>query len=117
MGERYIRDLPDDTKKKVAAVLDAYDPPNWRSLINVIRHNVPSCSNAFIDKWSAKVGMEGLLPGGSPTLKLLSDLENLGRGSGTTVGELVNWINSMGGNTSRVQTIVNILSKYLLREA
>ena len=117
MGERYIRDLPDDTKKKVAAVLDAYDPPNWRSLINVIRHNVPSCSNAFIDKWSAKVGMEGLLPGGSPTLKLLSDLENLGRGSGTTVGELVNWINSMGGNTSRVQTIVNILSKYMLKEA
>lgn len=116
MGERYIRNLPDDIKKKVAAVLDAYDPPNWRSLINVIRHNVPSCSNAFIDKWSAKVGMEALLPGGSPTLKLLSDLENLGRGSGTTVGELVNWINSMGSNTSRVQTIVNILSKYMLRE-
>ena len=116
MGERYIRDLPDDVKKKVAAVLDAYDPPNWRSLINVIRHNVPSCSNAFIDKWSAKVGMEGLLPGGSPSLKLLSGLENLGRGSGTTVGELVNWINSMGGNTSRVQTVVNILSKYILRE-
>ena len=106
MGEvRYIRDLPDDVKRKIAGVLDACNPPNWRSLIkDVIRFHIPQYNEAFI----SKLAMETLLPGGSPTIKLLSDLGQRNR----TVGELVNWITSMNGRTAGVQTILNVLSKF-----
>ena len=104
MGERYIRDLPDDVKRKVAGLLDTYNPPNWRSLINVIRHYIPSCNDAYI----ARVRMETLLPEGSPTYKLLNDLEK----RGTTVGELVNWISSMGTDAPGIQTVLNVLSEF-----
>jgi len=110
MGEvRYIRDLPDDVKRKIAGVLDACNPPSWRSLVkDVIRFHIPQYNEAFI----SKLAMETLLPGGSPTIKLLSDLGQRNR----TVGELVNWITSMNGRTAGVQTILNVLRAPVLQQ-
>ncbi|KAJ7371511.1 hypothetical protein OS493_024850 [Desmophyllum pertusum] len=50
--------------------------------------------------------METLLPGGSPTLKLLNDLGQ----RGITVGVLKNWISSMNERTPSLQTILNLLN-------
>ena len=100
-----IKDLPDDVKNRIAVVLDGSELPNWRSLIrSVIRLYIPSCDEAYV----SKIGMETLLPGGSPTLKLLNDLGQ----RGITVGVLKNWISSMNERTPSLQTILNLLSKF-----
>ena len=105
MDTRRVSDLPDNVKNRIAAVLDVPELPNWRSFIqNVIRPFMPSYNDANI----IRIGMETLLPGGSPTLKLLSDLGQ----RGITVGVLRNWINSTNEITSSLQTIINLLSKF-----
>lgn len=109
MGEcRFIRDLPEDKRQKIAVILDVCNPPNWRSLIkDVLRHHISLHND---EAYIANFAMETLLPGGSPTSKLLSDLGQ----RGITVGELANWIStSMNGRTSGLQTVSNILSKFV----
>ena len=106
MDTRCITDLPDDEKNRIAAILDASELPNWRSLTRVIGQHIPSYDDS---KYVAKIGMETLLPGKSPTLKLLNDL---GQRSHITVGVLKNWIKSISEGAPRLQTVINILSKY-----
>lgn len=104
MDRRYIKDLPEDIKTKIAAALDVPEQPNWRSLIqNVIRQHIPY-DNTFV----TKIGMETLLPGGSPTLKLLNDLGQ----RGITVGVLINWISSINEMTTSLQAVLNLLSRF-----
>lgn len=106
MDARLISDLPDDAKNRIAAVLDSPELPNWRWLIReVIRQHIPSYKGD--SRIGMEIGMETLLPGGSPTLKLLNDLGQ----RGITVGVLRTWISSINERTPGLQTIVNLLSK------
>ena len=110
MGEaQHIRDLPEEIAKKIAAVFDACDQPNWRSLMEVIRNDIPSYNPKDGSDYY-KVAMETLLPGGSPTTALLGDLMRRGR----TLGNLINWISSMPGRTPSVQTVLNVLSTFAI---
>ncbi|KAL9987618.1 hypothetical protein ACROYT_G001958 [Oculina patagonica] len=107
MDARRISDLPDDVKRRIAAVLDAPELPNWRWLIrDVIRPHIPLYNEekAYNDCIS-RIGMETLLPGGSPTLKLLNELGQ----RGITVGVLKKLISSINERPPSLQTILNLL--------
>ena len=110
MGEvqyTYIGDLPEAVKKTIAAVFDACGPPNWRSLMTDV---IPLYKRENASSSVYKFAMETLLPGGSPTTKLLDDLARKRR----TVVELINWISSMPGRTAGVETVLNVLSKFAI---
>lgn len=92
----YIRDLTDAVKKKIVSILDVRHPPNWRSLMEAIGYRA-----SFI----TQVGMATLTPGGSPTSTLLKDLAQEGR----TVHELINWLLSLPGRSTALQTVVDEL--------
>lgn len=107
MDTRSVHDLPEDIKKRIAEVLDTGDQlPNWRLLIrDVIRQYMPLYDEAFVTKYFA---METLLPGGSPTLKLLNDLGE----REITVGVLINWITSLNQMRPnlQLQAVLNLLT-------
>ena len=109
MDRRSINDLSEDIKKRIADVLDKGEQlPIWRLLIkDVIRQYMPSYNEAFVTKHFA---METLLPGGSPTLKLLNDLGE----KKITVGVLINWIRSLNQMrpTLQLQAVLNLLSMF-----
>ena len=109
MDRRSVNDLPEEIKNRIAEDLDKADQlPNWRLLIrDVIRQYIPSYDETFVTK---KFAMETLLPGGSPTLKLLNDLGERGR----TVGDLINWISSLNkmNPNLQLQTVLNLLSMF-----
>lgn len=97
MEYRWISDLPSHVKSEVARVLDAGNL--WRSVIHTMQ---PSLYNpAEIERF----GMATLSPRGSPTLQLLSSLEQKNR----TVAELCDWISSAGGGNSAVQRLLSVL--------
>ena len=109
MDRRSINDLPEDTKNRIAEDLDKADQlPKWRLLIrDVIRQYIPSYDEAFVTKTFA---METLLPGGSPTLKLLNDLGE----KRITVGVLINWISSLNQMRPnlQLQAVLNLLGMF-----
>ena len=109
MDRRSINDLPEDIKNRIAQLLDKGDQlPNWRLLIrDVIRQYIPEYEEVFVTKYFA---METLLPGGSPTLKLLNDLGE----KEITVGVLINWISSLNQMRPnlQLQAVVRLLSMF-----
>lgn len=104
MDSRCITDLPDDIKKQIAAILDASEQPNWKSLVHeVIRHKIPS----YKDPCQVyAIGMATLSPGGSPTLKLLQDLGQ----SQITVKVFKSWISSMSEGSPGLQKVISLLT-------
>ena len=98
MEHQLVSDLPAHVKNEIAQVLDTSDL--WRLVVKAMTPNI--YNKAQIEEFA----MATLVPGGSPTLRLLNSLGERNK----TTQQLCNWISSLSaGNYPGLQRLLSLL--------
>ena len=98
MEHQLVSDLPAHVKNEIAQVLDTSDL--WRLVVKAMTPNIYSKAQ------TEEFAMATLVPGGSPTLRLLNSLGERNK----TTQQLCNWISSLSaGNYPGLQRLLSLL--------